>query len=98
MGGKEKNAVRNGIYDIIIVGAGPAGLCAATYSARSGKSVLVIERECIGGQIAISPEVENYPGYVKVSGAELARGMEEQAGRGCRDNHGRRHRGCAARR
>lgn len=79
MDGKEKNAVRNGIYDIIIVGAGPAGLCAATYSARSGKSVLVIERECIGGQIAISPEVENYPGYVKVSGAELARGMEEQA-------------------
>ncbi len=79
MGEKEKNAVKNGIYDIIIVGAGPAGLCAATYSARSGKSVLVIERECIGGQIAISPEVENYPGYVKVSGAELARSMEEQA-------------------
>lgn len=59
------------MYDIIIVGAGPAGLTAALYARRAEKSVLVIERETFGGQITHSPRVENYPGYESLSGAEL---------------------------
>ncbi len=59
------------MYDIIIVGAGPAGLTAAVYARRAEKSVLVIERETFGGQITHSPRVENYPGYESLSGAEL---------------------------
>ena len=59
------------MYDIIIVGAGPAGLSAALYARRAEKSVLIIERETFGGQITHSPRVENYPGYESLSGAEL---------------------------
>ncbi len=60
------------MYDIIIVGAGPAGLTAAIYALRFGKSVLVIEKETFGGQITYSPKVENYPGYKEMSGNEFA--------------------------
>ena len=67
------------MYDIIIIGAGPAGLTAAIYAARSGKSVLVYEKEGIGGQIAFSPRVENYPGIRSVSGSEFADNLYEQA-------------------
>ena len=49
------------MYDIIIIGAGPAGLTAALYALRSGKSVLVLERESFGGQITLTPMIENYP-------------------------------------
>lgn len=60
------------MYDIIIVGGGPAGLCAAVYARRANKSVLILEKNAFGGQIALSPKVENYPGFESVSGSELA--------------------------
>lgn len=66
-------------YDIIIIGGGPAGLTAATYACRSGKSVLVLEKASFGGQITWSPKVENFPGDVSVSGAELGDRFLEQA-------------------
>lgn len=59
------------MYDIIIVGAGPAGLTAAVYARRAEKRVLVIEKETFGGQITHSPRVENYPGFESLSGSEL---------------------------
>ncbi len=66
-------------YDIIIIGAGPAGLTAAIYARRAGKSVLVLERDSFGGQMTFSPKLENYPGFESVSGNELAQRMLEQA-------------------
>ena len=67
------------MYDIIIVGAGPAGLTAAIYARRAEKSVLVIEKDTFGGQITHSPRVENYPGFVAISGNEFADRLIEQA-------------------
>ena len=66
------------MYDIIIVGGGPAGLTAAIYGLRAGKSVLVIEKNGFGGQIAYSPKVENIPGTMQISGAEFADHLTEQ--------------------
>ncbi len=65
--------------DIIIVGGGPAGLTAAVYARRAGKSVLVLEKNTIGGQIASSPRVDNFPGVQGVSGMELAERLYNQA-------------------
>lgn len=67
------------MYDIIIVGAGPAGLTAAVYARRAGKSVLVLEKDTFGGQVTFSPKLENYPGFQEISGNELAQRMLEQA-------------------
>ena len=67
------------LYDVIIAGAGPAGLTAAIYLKRAGRSVLLLEKNNIGGQINDSPLVENYPAVPDVSGAALAAGMAEQA-------------------
>ena len=67
------------MYDIIIVGGGPAGLTAAIYGLRAGKSVLVIEKGGFGGQIAFSPKVENIPGTRLISGAEFADKLTEHA-------------------
>ena len=67
------------IYDTIIIGAGPAGLTAAIYLKRANKSVLVLEKETFGGQITHSPKVENYPGFISVSGIEFADKLVEQA-------------------
>ena len=67
------------IYDILIVGAGPAGLTAAIYARRAGKSVLVLEKDSFGGQITFSPKLENYPGFETISGNDLAQRMLEQA-------------------
>ena len=67
------------MYDILIVGGGPAGLTAAIYAARAGKTVAVLERETPGGQIVSAPLVENYPGILSISGAELAQKKTEQA-------------------
>ena len=55
------------MYDIVVVGAGPAGLTAALYALRADKKVLVIEKETFGGQITYSPKIENYPGFMQVS-------------------------------
>ena len=67
------------MYDIIIVGGGPAGLTAAVYARRAGKTVLVLERDALGGQITWSPKVENYPAIQSISGMELGNLMAEQA-------------------
>ncbi len=67
------------MYDIIIVGGGPAGLTAAIYGLRAGKTVLVVEKNGFGGQIAYSPKVENIPGTKVISGAEFADKMTDQA-------------------
>ena len=67
------------MYDILIIGGGPAGLTAAIYGLRAGKSVLVIEKGGFGGQIAFSPKVENIPGFSVISGAEFADKLTEQA-------------------
>lgn len=67
------------MYDIVIVGAGTAGLSAAIYGVRAGKKVLVLEGQNFGGQIINSPEIENYPGIAKTSGFEFATGLYEQA-------------------
>ena len=66
------------MYDIIIVGAGPAGLTAAIYSLRADKKVLLLEKETFGGQITYSPRVENYPSQLAISGNELAEMMLSQ--------------------
>lgn len=66
------------MYDIIVIGAGPAGLTAALYARRAEKKVLVIEKETFGGQITHSPKVENYPGFTVMSGNEFADKLMEQ--------------------
>ena len=69
----------NNIYDMIIVGGGPAGLSAATYMARAKYKTLVIEKEKFGGQITITSEIVNYPGVFKTSGTQLTKDMQKQA-------------------
>lgn len=66
------------MYDIIIIGAGPAGLTAALYARRADKSVIVIEKSTFGGQITHSPKVENFPCFLTVSGTELADKLVDQ--------------------
>ncbi|MBO4432139.1 MAG: FAD-dependent oxidoreductase [Clostridia bacterium] len=66
------------MYDIIIVGGGPAGMTAALYARRNGKTALVIEKNGFGGQITHSPKVENFPGTITISGTELADSMMSQ--------------------
>ena len=67
------------MFDIIIVGGGPAGLTAAVYALRAGRTVVVMEKNGFGGQIAYSPKVENIPGTIQISGAEFADRLVEQA-------------------
>lgn len=69
----------NAVYDVIIIGAGPAGLTAAIYACRSGLSALVLESAASGGQVAISSSVENYPSIEKITGWELAENMRRHA-------------------
>ena len=67
------------MYDMIIIGGGPAGLTAAVYARRANKSVLVIEKASFGGQITYSPKVENIPGFTELSGNEFAEKLVDQA-------------------
>ena len=67
------------MFDIIIIGAGTAGLTAALYGARAGKTVLVLEEKNTGGQIINSPTIENYPGIRHISGFEFIQSLQEQA-------------------
>ena len=66
------------MHDVIVVGGGPAGMTAALYALRNGKSALVIERDGFGGQVTLSPKIENYPGKLQISGMELADEMMNQ--------------------
>lgn len=66
------------MYDIIIIGGGPAGLTAALYACRANKKTLVIEKETFGGQITFSPKVENIPGFMSLTGNEFAEKLVEQ--------------------
>ena len=67
------------MYDVIIIGGGPAGLTAAVYALRAGKTALVIEKNAFGGQITWSPKVENFPTIQSISGTELGDRLMEQA-------------------
>ena len=67
------------MYDIVIIGAGPAGLTAAIYAKRASKSVLVLEAKAYGGQIINTPDIENYPVAAHISGFEFATKVYEQA-------------------
>lgn len=67
------------MIDIIVIGGGTAGLTAALYAARAGKSVTLIEKESTGGQIIFAPRVENYPGIPEMSGETYAAALTEQA-------------------
>ena len=64
--------------DIIVVGGGPAGMTAALYAQRNGKSALVLEKHGFGGQITYSPKVENWPGTAQMSGNEYAEALLDQ--------------------
>ena len=66
------------MFDVIIIGAGASGMTAAIYALRNDKSVLLIESTSVGGQIAFSPKVENFPSYRTISGEELSQKMFEQ--------------------
>lgn len=66
------------MYDMIIIGAGPAGMSAAIYGLRAGRSVLLLEQKSYGGQIVNTPEIENYPGLPAISGADFAENLMSQ--------------------
>jgi len=67
------------MYDVLIIGGGTAGLTAAVYALRAGKTAMVLEHETFGGQITYSPNVENFPGFKSISGSEFADFLTEQA-------------------
>ncbi len=66
------------MYDMLVIGAGASGMTAALYALRNGKSVLVLESESLGGQIATSPRLENFPSIKEISGEQFANNLFEQ--------------------
>ncbi len=77
--GRTENLMENKIYDVIIIGGGPAGYTAALYTSRAGLSTLIIEKMSVGGQMALTGDIENYPGFHEgIDGFTL--GMNMQAG------------------
>ena len=66
-------------YDIVIIGAGPAGLAAGLYAARARRKTLLIEKNVTGGQIALTAIIENYPGIDEINGFDLGQAMQQQA-------------------
>ncbi|MCX7698753.1 MAG: FAD-dependent oxidoreductase, partial [Candidatus Goldbacteria bacterium] len=74
-----RNQIKDEIYDIIIIGGGPAGLTAGIYATRAGMKTLLIEKLSLGGQIFLTSDIENYPGIEKISGPDLINIMERQA-------------------
>lgn len=71
--------MENNVYDLVIVGGGPAGFTAALYGARAGRSVLVLEKMAPGGQMAMTENIENYPGFDRIDGLTLAEKMKSAA-------------------
>lgn len=67
------------MYDVAIIGEGPAGMTAAIYATRAGLSTVIIEKAFSGGQMGITPEIDNYPGFESISGFELAMNMSNHA-------------------
>ena len=67
------------MYDVMIVGGGPAGITAGIYCARANLKTIIFERESIGGQIASTPSIQNFPGFISINGAEFANNLYEQA-------------------
>lgn len=66
------------MYDIVVIGGGPAGMTAALYASRAGKKVMLLEENAFGGQIATAPRVENFPSVEEIAGAQLAEKMFNQ--------------------
>jgi thioredoxin reductase (NADPH) len=70
---------QNNEYDMVIIGAGPAGMASAIYGSRMGWKTLVLEKEAVGGLAAITPIIENYPGFSEITGLEFAEKLRKQA-------------------
>jgi len=87
-GAAAEDATPAGEFDVIVAGGGPAGLTAAIYTERSGLSTLVLEKGVLGGQVILTPEVENYPGFRMVGGAKLMEMIAEQARGYCQIHEG----------
>lgn len=79
---KQQQEAESQVYDMLVIGGGPAGYTAALYGARAGLTTLVIERLSAGGQMALTHQIDNYPGFVEgIGGFELAEQMQRQAER-----------------
>ena len=71
--------MKNQVYDVAIIGGGPAGLTSAIYALRAGLKVCLIEKLAVGGQVLLTDKIENYPGFTSITGTELSEKMQEQA-------------------
>ena len=82
MTGRKKvcdDPMKGGTCDVLIIGAGPAGLAAGIYGARAGLKCFIIEKGAVGGQVMLSPWIENYPGFPKIEGMKLMETMAAHA-------------------